>query len=104
MIQKMKELMILPLENENTKSPEIIFESKHELKIKNFLEDKDINIENEDDDNLKLNKFFPEDLFSLKRSKTFAPQPSILQTPHLQSKAFDNLIMSPFKLRKNLLG
>ena len=103
-IQEIKELVHLPIENENTKSPEIIFEPKHEIKIKNFLEDKDINIENEDDGNLKLNKFFPDDLFNLKRSKTFAPQPSILQSPHLQSKAFDNIIISPFKLSKKSFG
>ena len=103
-IQEIKELVTLPIENENTNSPEIIFEPKHEIKIKNFLEDKDINIENEDDGNLKLNKFFPDDLFNLKRSKTFAPQPSILQSPHLQSKAFDNIIISPFKLSKKSFG
>ena len=103
-LQEIKKIVELPIENENSESPELIFGPNQELKIKNFIEEKEINFENDDDNCLKLNKFFPEDLFSLKRSKTFAPESFILQTPHLQSKAFDNLYMSPFKLSKKSFG
>ncbi len=92
----------LPIENEFTESPEIIFEPKQELKIKNFFEDNDNDIYNDNDD--FLNKFFPEDLFNMKRSKTYAPKPLILETPRLHSKASENLYMSPFQLSKKSFG
>ena len=92
----------LPIENEFTESPEIIFEPKQELKIKNFFEDNDNDIYDDNDD--YLNKFFPEDLFNVKRSKTYAPKPLILETPRLHSKASENLYMSPFQLSKKSFG
>ena len=92
----------LPIENEFTESPEIIFEPKQELKIKNFFEDNDNDIYDDNDD--YLNKFFPEDLFNMKRSKTYAPKPLILETPRLHSKASENLYMSPFQLSKKSFG
>ena len=92
----------LPIENEFTESPEIIFEPKQELKIKNFFEDNDNDIYDDNDD--YLNKFFPEDLFNMKRSKTYAPKPIILETPRLHSKASENLYMSPFQLSKKSFG
>ena len=92
----------LPIENEFTDSPEIIFEPKQELKIKNFFEDNENDISNENND--FLNKFFPEDIFNMKRSKTYAPKPLILETPRLHSKASDNLYMSPFQLSKKSFG
>ena len=92
----------LPIENEFTESLEIIFEPKQELKIKNFFEDNDNDIYNDNDD--FLNKFFPEDLFNMKRSKTYAPKPLILETPRLHSKASENLYMSPFQLSKKSFG
>ena len=92
----------LPIENEFTESPEIIFEPKQELKIKNFFEDNDNDIY--DDNYDYLNKFFPEDLFNMKRSKTYAPKPLILETPRLHSKASENLYMSPFQLSKKSFG
>jgi hypothetical protein len=92
----------LPIENEFTESPEIIFEPKQELKIKNFFEDNDNDIYDDNDD--YLNKFFPEDLFNMKRSKTYAPKPLILETPRLHSKASENLYMSPIQLSKKSFG
>ena len=89
-INELKEEVELPIENEDTESPEVIFEKKEHLKIKNILEN--------NDDDYCLNKFFPEDLFDIKRSKSFVPKPVILETPRLHSKASDNFILSPFKL------
>ena len=100
--KEIKDEIILPIENEIIESPEIIFEQKQELKIKNFFENNDNDIYDNNDD--YLNKFFPEDLFNMKRSKTYAPKPLILETPRLHSKASDNLYMSPFKLSKKSFG
>ena len=99
---EIREEIKLPIENEFTESPEIIFEPKQELKIKNFFEDNDNDIYDDNDD--YLNKFFPEDLFNMKRSKTYAPKPLILETPRLHSKASENLYMSPFQLSKKSFG
>ncbi len=99
LIKELKEEVILPVENEYTESPEIIFQSKEELKIKDFFENK-----LDEDDNDYLNKFFPEDLFNIKRSKTFVPKPVILKAPRLHSKASDNLYITPFKLSSKSYG
>ena len=40
----------------------------------------------------------------MKRSKTYAPKPLILETPRLHSKASENLYMSPFQLSKKSFG
>ena len=100
--KEIRDKIKLPIENEFTESPEIIFEPKQELKIKNFFEDNDNDIYDDNDD--YLNKFFPEDLFNMKRSKTYAPKPLILETPRLHSKASENLYMSPFQLSKKSFG
>ena len=100
-INEFKEEIEIPRENESTESPEILFNINQENKIKNIFEN------NEDDDEYNeviLNKFFPEDLFNYKRSKTFVPKPVILDTPRLHSKASDNMQMSPFKLSMKSYG
>ena len=101
-INELKEEVELPIENEyNSVSPEVIFESNEENKIKNYFENTDFN---DDDNNDYLNKFFPDDLFNMKRSKTFVPKPVILETPRLHSKASDNVLLSPFKLSIKSFG
>ena len=100
-INEFKEEIEIPRENKSTESPEILFNINQENKIKNIFEN------NEDDDEnneVILNKFFPEDLFNYKRSKTFVPKPVILDTPRLHSKASDNMQMSPFKLSMKSYG
>lgn len=90
-INELKEEVNLPIENEYTDSPELIFEKKEKSEIKK-------NFENNDDDYC-LNNFYPDDYFDIQeRSKTFAPKQVILETPRLHSKASDNLFISPFKL------
>ena len=105
-INELKEEIILPIENESTESPEIIFEQKEQMKIKNYFEND--NIENDiynEDSNDYLNKFFPDDLFNKKRSKTFVPKPFILEAPRLPSKILENnILMSPFKLSMKSFG
>jgi hypothetical protein len=101
LIKELKEEVILPVENEYTESPEVVFQSKEELKIKDFFENK---LDEDDDDNDYLNKFFPEDLLDIKRSKTFVPKPVILKAPRLHSKASDNLYITPFKLSSKSYG
>lgn len=98
-INELKEDVNLPIENEHNDSPEIIFEKKEELKIKDFFENDDT-----DDNDILLNKFYPEDLFNFNRSKTFAPKPVILETPHLQPKHSDIHLMSPFQLSSKSFG
>lgn len=98
-INELKEDVNLPIENEQNDSPEIIFEKKEELKIKDFFENDDT-----DDNDILLNKFYPEDLFNFNRSKTFAPKPVILETPHLQPKHSDIHLMSPFQLSSKSFG
>ena len=95
-INELKEEVDLPIENEYTESPEVIFQEKVELQIKNYFEN--------NDDDYCLNQFFPEDLFDIKRSKSFVPKPVILETPRLHSKASDNFIISPFKLSVKSFG
>ena len=83
LINELKQEVNLPMENEteSVDSPEIIFEKKEESKIRNFFE------EDEADENGEfLNKFFPEDLFNVKRSKTCNPSqtiPVLPETPRL---------------------
>ena len=96
LINDLKEEVELPIENEYTESPEIIFEQKEESKIKNYFEN--------NDDEYCLNKFFPEDLFDIKRSKSFVPKPVILETPWLHPKTSDNFFLSPFKLSSKSYG
>ena len=105
-INELKDSVELTIENEyNSDSPEVIFESKEEFKIKNYFENTDYKDDNGEDNNDDyLNKFFPDDLFNMKRSKTFVPKPVILETPRLHSKASDNVLLSPFKLSIKSFG
>ena len=49
-LNELKKEILIPIENESKNSPEIIFEKKHELKIKDFFEnDIDNDIDNDDD-------------------------------------------------------
>lgn len=106
-INELKQEVILPIENESSESSEILFEQNVQSKIKNYFENDDINndIYNEENNDC-LNKFFPEDdLFHKKRSKTFVPNPSILDTPRLPSKVSENnYFISPFKLSIKSFG
>lgn len=104
-INELKGSVELTIENEyNSNSPEVIFESKEEFKIKNYFENTDYKDDDDDNNNDYLNKFFPDDLFNMKRSKTFVPKPVILETPRLHSKASDNVLLSPFKLSIKSFG
>ena len=102
--KEIKEEIILPIENEYAESPEIIFETKEELQIKNFFENNEV--DNLSDNNDCLNKFFPDDLFNVERnrSKTFVPKMAILEAPRLHPKTSYNLYMSPFQLSKKSFG
>ena len=103
-INELKEEINLPIENESTESPEIIFEQKEQTKIKNYFENDGIedDLYNEDIDYLKI---FKDDLLNKKRSKTLVPKPVILETPRLPSKIWDNNnYMSPFKLSIKSFG
>ena len=83
---ELKEEVILPREDEYYDSPEIIFENKQELKIKDFFDNYC-----EEDSNPNLNQFYPDDLFNCKRSKSFVPKPVILKTPILKPNPSDNI-------------
>jgi hypothetical protein len=92
-------------ETESVVSPEIIFEKKEESKIRNFFE------EDEADENGEfLNKFFPEDLFNVKRSKTCNPSqtiPVLPETPRLPRFLPNDLDMEfikPFRLEGKSFG
>ena len=100
-LNELKKEILIPIENESNNSPEIIFEKKHELKIKDFFEN---DIDNDDDNEDFLNKFYPEDFFNAKRNKTYNPKPVILEAPRLHSKASDNYFISPFKLSSKSFG
>lgn len=103
LINELKEKVELNIENEfNSDSPEVIFESKQESEIKNYFENTDIiNDDNNDD---YLNKFFPDDLFNIKCSKSYVPKPVILETPRLHPKNSDIVLFSPFKLSSKSFG
>lgn len=95
---ELKEEVILPRENEYYDSSEIIFENKQELKIKDFFDNYC-----EEDSNPNLNKFYPDDIFNCKRSKSFVPKPVILKTPLLKPNPSDN-IFYPFRLSMKSYG
>ena len=107
LINELKQEVNLPMENEteSVDSPEIIFEKKEESKIRNFFE------EDEEDENGEfLNKFFPEDLFNVKRSKTCNPSqtiPVLPETPRLPRFLPNDLDMEcikPFRLEGKSFG
>ena len=100
--KEIKEEIILPIENESNESPEIIFETKQQLRIKNFFDNTEIDDLSDNDD--YLNKFFPDDLFNINKSKSYVPKPVILEAPRLHSKASDIIFMSPFQLSKKSFG
>ena len=95
---ELKEEVILPREDEYYDSPEIIFEKKQELKIKDFLDNY-----GEEDSNPNLNQFYPDDIFNCKRSKSFVPKPVILKTPTLKPNPSDN-VFYPFRLSMKSYG
>ena len=104
-INELKEEINLPMEKDSGDSPEIVFGDKGKTEIQNFFE-------KDEEDNYclesgnYLNKFFPADnLYNMKRSKTFVPQPLILEAPRLHSKVSENInLMSPFKLSIKTFG
>ena len=107
LINELKQEVNLPMENEteSVDSPEIIFEKKEESKIRNFFE------EDEEDENGEfLNKFFPEDLFNVKRSKTCNPSqtiPVLPETPRLPRflpNDLDMEVIKPFRLEGKSFG
>ena len=107
LINELKQEVNLPMENEteSVDSPEIIFEKKEESKIRNFFE------EDEADENGEfLNKFFPEDLFNVKRSKTCNPSqtiPVLPETPRLPRflpNDLDMEVIKPFRLEGKSFG
>ena len=101
LINELKQEVNLPIENDNCEnSPEIIFEKNEISKIKTFFEEDD----NVDDNGEFLNKFFPEDIFNIKRSKTFVPQPVIPETPRLIPKNLDMEYIKPFRLEGKSFG
>lgn len=95
---ELKEEVILPREDEYYDSSEIIFENKQELKIKDFFDNYC-----EEDSNPNLNKFYPDNIFICKRSKSFVPKPVILKTPLLKPNPSDN-IFYPFRLSMKSYG
>lgn len=95
---ELKEEVILPREDEYYDSSEIIFENKQELKIKDFFDNYC-----EEDSNPNLNKFYPDNIFNCKRSKSFVPKPVILKTPLLKPNPSDN-IFYPFRLSMKSYG
>ena len=107
LINELKQEVNLPLENENNSvdSPEIIFEKKEESKIKNLFEDDEA-----DENGEFLNKFFPEDFFNVKRSKTCDPRPVkpvLPETPRLPRFFPNDLDMrsiKPFRLEGKSFG
>ena len=107
LINELKQEVNLPLENENDSvdSPEIIFEKKEESKIKNLFEDDEA-----DENGEFLNKFFPEDFFNVKRSKTCDPRPVkpvLPETPRLPRFFPNDLDMrsiKPFRLEGKSFG
>jgi hypothetical protein len=105
LINEIKEEINLPLENEFNESPEIIFEEKGQSHIQNYFFNDGFFNSSKDND-IILNKFYPaDDLYNMKRSKTFVPKPVILETPRLHSKDSENInFMSPFKLSIKSFG
>ena len=95
---ELKEEVILPREDEYYDSSEIIFENKQELKIKDFFDN--FGEENSDPN---LNRFYPDDIFNCKRSKSFVPKPVILKAPTLKPNPLDN-IFYPFRLSMKSYG
>ena len=99
LIKELKQVVTLPIENDCVDSPEIIFEKKEEPEIKNIFE------EGEDDDYRDfLNKFFPEDEFDIKQSKTFEPKLVMPKTPRLLPKDLDMRFIKPFRLEGKSFG
>jgi hypothetical protein len=99
LINELKQVVTLPIENDCVDSPEIIFEKKEEPEIKNIFE------EGEDDDYRDfLNKFFPEDEFDIKQSKTFEPKLVMPKTPRLLPKDLDMRFIKPFRLEGKSFG
>ena len=105
LINELKEEINLPLEKETGESPQVIFEEKEKEKLQNFFyNDEEGNYFSESDN--YLNKFFSSnDLYNMKRSKTFVPKPLILEAPRLHSKVSENInLLSPFKLSVKSFG
>ena len=94
---EIKQEVVLPREDENSDSPEIILEKKEELNIKDFL----ANCE-EKDSYPSLNQFYDEDIFQCKRIKSFVPKPVILKTPPLPN--FSDNFPYPFRLSMKSYG
>ena len=95
---ELKEEVILPREDEYYDSSEMIFENKQELKIKDFFDNY-----GEENSNQNLYKFYPDDIFNCKRSKSFVPKPVKLKTPTLKPNPSDN-IFYPFRLSMKSYG
>ena len=95
--KEIKEEVILPREDEYSDSSEIIFEKTNEIKIKDFFENYG------EDNNIILNKFYPDDSLNCKKSKCFVPKPVILKTPRLTSNPKDNFFY-PFRLSMKSYG
>jgi hypothetical protein len=94
---EIKQEVVLPREDENTDSPEIILEKKEELNIKDFLENC-----GEKNSYPSLNQFYDEDIFKCKRIKSFVPKPVILKTPPLPN--FSDNFPYPFRLSMKSYG